>query len=56
MGGKAPPLDWSEARILAWTGWTYADLDATPSDVVERVFMYKLVEHTIRTDGEMTFG
>ena len=49
------PALWQESHVLAETGWTWEQLNATPADVVNRLLLYKQVRHVTEHGGNMRF-
>ncbi len=47
------PTAFTEAHLLALTGWTWHELQETPADVVRKLAIYLAVRHALDTRGSL---
>ena len=54
--GKGMPVEYTDAAIVAATGWSYPELYATDSADVHRHILYLQVKNAIDNKGKLEFG
>ena len=50
--GRVPP-EFADAHLMAFTGWSWSELQQTPADVVVRMAIYIAVSRTLLNGGSL---